>query len=185
MKLKTFGLIEATIGSAIIIVFIVGMGFIAVKSDAILQETIHRQEAQKISRDFFARLFLLKNLGKINFDDTTSFDSVSINCFATNLSSQCEGKVMDAYPQNQAPFFNMVSSEKVGDFNLFKSEYLAEDNINADFYKIKTEVKKVDCSTDEKLTISKDKCRNVHLEIIWIQPNGQKALEANQFISQL
>lgn len=186
MKLKSFGLIEAIIGSAIVIIFVVAMAYVSVRANQILIESKHRQVAQKISDDFFSRIFMLRDSGRISFKQGKLNNQViPINCFSTDSSENCKSTLLDSYPQNQAPFFDMISNQSVGSYKLFKSEYLAPDEAKSDFYKIKVQVDKTSCGKDKDIEISPESCRNVNLEIIWQESSGLKKFTVDQYIADL
>jgi len=184
MRLKSFGLIEAIIGSAIVIVFVVAMALLGANANRVVGENAHRQVAEKIADDFISRIFLLKAVGRVSFGDTDQASQViSVDCFSTEKGESCKKTIMDAYPQNQFPFFDMVSTQSSGSYKSINNNYLKLENLADNFFKIKTEVKKASCDTSDNSIVDKSDCRQVYLEIYWNEPDGIRTYSVNQYLT--
>lgn len=180
MKLKCFGLIEALIGSAILIIFIVALALLGTKSMHLLTEIQHRQEAQKIAEDFYSRAQLLRDLGRLSFKDDAQ-EGLSIDCFASDKANSCLSKILNAYPQNLFPYFDMINP--LGDLSLkeIKKDYLSADGISDD-YQIKAEVSSFECPKESKKSSD---CRLLKLVIFWQEKSGQKSFISQKIITGL
>lgn len=185
MKFKSFGLIEAIISSGIIIIFVVAMAFVSVKANQIAEESKHTQVAKMIASDFFERVFLLRDTGHVTFSSSKDNQVIPIECFATDKAESCKSNTLDAYPQNKAPFFDMISNQTFGSYKMIVKNYLVADELKDDFFKIKTEVNQTDCGKQNNLKIPASQCRNISLELIWQEPSGVKKYQENQFVGNL
>ena len=185
MKFKSFGLIEAIISSGIIIIFVVAMAFVSVKANKIAEESKHTQVAKMIATDFFERFFMLRDTGHVTFSSSQDNQVISVECFATDKAENCKNNILDAYPQNKAPFFDMISGESFGSYKFIAHDYLAADELNDDFFKIKTQVSRAECGKQNNLKIPSSQCRIISLEIIWQESSGVKRYQENQFVGDL
>jgi hypothetical protein len=182
MKLKSFGLIEAILGSAIIIVFAVAMSLLSAKSKKTVNDSKTKQEAELIAEDYISRITLLRNVGRVTFDQSKdSSQVVSIDCFASDKGEGCKNQIMDAYPQNQFPFFDMVSDQSYGNYKIVKEEYLKKKKIENKNFKLKSKIEKTNCIFDNEQS---GNCREIHVEILWDQDKETKTYIIKQIMSQ-
>lgn len=181
MKLKSFGLIEAILGSAIIIIFAVAMSLLSAKSAKTVDDSEGKQAASLIAQDFISRVIFLKNIGRISFNDSkNSSQVISIDCFSSDKGEQCKDQIMDAYPQNQFPFFDMISGQSYGNYRIVKDDYLKKKKVENNNFKIKSKIEKTDCIFDNH---ESNKCFEIYVEILWDQDKDTTTYQARQIIS--
>ena len=171
MKLKTFGLIEAIAGSAILIIFAVAIGLVSTKSAGILDEAKHRQFASKIAQEFIFRTELLSQAGILTTAGTAQNMKIPIDCLSSDKGKLCKAEILNAYPQNLFPFFDIVSDEADGNHYLISSDYLKSSGIDKDFYKFRSKIENCDHFSS---------CKKIKIEIVWTYKGQQKKYVSEQ-----
>ena len=145
MKVKSFGLIEAIIATAILLLFITGIFYLSAQSAKIYSKTTKQENANLIARDFFDRIEILRDSGRLTFSDSSSSGQISVSCFESEKASDCLSALPSDTELELYPFKTLFANGKDG-YWLIKPE--AFKNIDLSNYKIKSTIK--DLSSLEK-----------------------------------
>ncbi len=158
MKLKSFGLVEAVIATAILLLFVTGIFYLSAKSTLRLGHYERTNVASVFAEDFFSRIDVLKSSERMTFKKQDSSGQISIECFDSSKANDCLSQIALGFPLDLYPFRDLVEPSK--------DEFLRLKNIDPKSggvdYKMKSVVAKS----------SKNQWR-IDLEIIW-QHNGKK-----------
>jgi hypothetical protein len=180
MKLKSFGLIEAILGSAIIIIFAVAMSLLSAKSLKTVTDITYEQAASLVAKDYLARIYLLRNTGRLSFKRPSEDSQViPVDCFSTDEGNSCKSRIMDSYPQNRFPFFDMISDQSLGNYMKINADYLKNKKITGVEFNIKAKIDQDGCKKIEKM---ERECREVYIEIIWDQKGKTHVFSTRQLL---
>lgn len=152
MKFKAFGLIEAIIATAIILLFFVGASLLATKSSVLSKEEKKYSQAQKIAKDFFERVEILNKAQRISFDSQANSETISLQCLDSSQALACKDSFMDSFPLSLYPF-NDLTEISSDNYLKIKEDYFKRHKLTAEPFAIKT---KIDKKSDSIVLIEVD-----------------------------
>jgi len=194
-KFKSFGIIEAVIASAIVVILI--SGAVSLSSSSLRSSSLNTAyfESEHIADDLMEQIYSAKSAGKLYFDsrDIVSTDTLfPIDCFDTSYwRSSCDGVISAGaeLPYNTDTIFS----------GALGSEYVdvGKDDISPAFpdvfYSWKISINKPSemqppisgCRSvsDSGNAIPEEKCRFAQIDIKWNESSGEKHYYLTQYFA--
>ena len=126
MKTKSFGLIEAIISTAIMLLFITGIFYLSAKSVKIHSKYLRQEFVTNVSKDFFSRAKILQKSGYLNFSGQTNSHQISLDCFDSSKALDCLGSLSYDSSLDLYPFKDLIKAThdeylKIDDSKYFNS----------------------------------------------------------------
>jgi hypothetical protein len=191
-KLKSFGIIEAVIASAIVVVLI--SGTVSLSSSSLRSSSLNTAyfESEHIADDLMEQIYSAKSAGKLYFDSRTAGTNelFSIDCFDTKnfnlITCQKAGSFREDLP------YDSNTATKIKDISGKKYVQVGEDRVSPAFseafYSWNITINEPDTadgcrSVPGSTPISKEKCRFADIDIVWNESSGEKHYYLTQYFA--
>lgn len=168
MKLKSFGLVEAIIATAIIMLFLTGMFYLSAQASRTIARSSQEDLARVYAQDFISRVDVLNSAGYLEFKSNQSQEKIPMSCLETARALECQGKILAEMPKNLYPFGSLVEASSQEYSPILKSE----DKVVGG-YKLKTTVEK---QANEVWKLS--------LQLIWNEKGYKQSYNIDHLINE-
>ena len=105
MKFKSFGLVEAIISTAIMLLLITGVFYLSAKANFNHSKYLRQEFVTNVANDFFSRVDVIQRAGYLTFGQSSGSDQISVDCLNSSRALDCLGSlsndsVVRLYPYN-------------------------------------------------------------------------------------
>jgi hypothetical protein len=140
MKVKSFGLIEAIIATAILLLFVTGIFYLSAKTAQIYSNAIRQENANLIADDFFKRIDILQASGRLGFDGTIGSRKIDISCLDSFNAVDCLGSLGEGYEINLYPYKSLTEATREGSFKIRPDAFAG---VDLSSYEVSSKVKEL------------------------------------------